>query len=112
MADVRLSVENASVNGLAESYTSVNSSDTYIFNNDGRIIVRVDNQDASDETVTITTPRTLAGGLTIEDPTVTVGSSSQKIIGPFPPGIYNEGQDVNLSFSNGTSTTVAVVKVA
>lgn len=112
MADVRLTVERATVSGLAESYTSVNSSDTYIFNNDGRVIIRVDNQDTSDETVTITTPRTLTGGLTVEDPTVTVGSSSQKIIGPFPPGIYNDGQDVSVSFSNGTSTTVAVVKVA
>lgn len=110
MAEVRLSVEKATYDGLSPTANSVNSTDTYVFANDGRVVLRVINGDTSDETVTFTTDREVSG-LTIEDPTVTVSASSNKWIGPFSPGVFNNGQDVDLAFSNGTSTTVEVVKV-
>jgi hypothetical protein len=110
MADVRLTVEDVSINGLDASYTSVNSSDTYLIQNTGSLIVHVKNEDTSSETVTVPTPKTI-NGLTVQDPTVTVSASGDKFIGPFPVGLYNNGQDMSLTFSNGTSTSVAVLKI-
>jgi hypothetical protein len=110
MAEVRLTVEKSTYSGLDPSQTAVNSTDTYVFANDGRVVLRVDNGDTSSETVTFTTDREI-NGLTIEDPTVTVPAGEFRFIGPFAPGVFNNGQDVDLAFSNGTSTNVEVIKV-
>lgn len=111
MAEVRLSVENVTRQGLEASYTSINSTDDYLIQNDGRVLIHVKNTDAAVETVTLTTGRTI-NGLTIQDPTVSVTASSEFFIGPFAPGVYNDGQDLKIGFSNGTATTVAVLRVS
>ena len=111
MADVRLSVENVSRQGLNAAYTSVNSTDNYLVNNDGYVILHVKNTDAAAETVTLTTARTI-NGLTIQDPTVNVPAGEDRFIGPFAPGVYNDNQDLQVGFSNGTATTVAVLRVS
>ncbi len=110
MADVRLTVQDSSFNGLDATYTSINSSDTYLVQNTGSIIVHVDNTDSASEAVTIPTPKTIKG-LALEDRTVTVPASEKRFIGPFPVGLFNDGQDLSITFSNGTSTSVAVIKV-
>ncbi len=110
MADIRLAIQDVSREGVAATYSGVTTTDTYLINNDGRVILHVKNAGTGAETVTLKTGKTYLG-LAIEDPTVTVGASSDKFIGPFETEVFNDGQDMKISFSVGTSVTVAALKV-
>ncbi len=87
------------------------------FKNSGREFVLVVNGGgANPVVVTIPTPQTISG-LTIQDPTVSVAIGAEKIIGPFPPSIYNNpagGTDPNevyLEYDQVTLVTVSVFRV-
>ena len=81
------------------------------FSNDGRIILQVGNGGGSPITVTIQTPGTV-DDLAVSDRTVTVGDGDTKLIGPFPPGIYNQSDGmVYVDFSAVTDVTVAALRV-
>lgn len=111
MADERLSVENVTRTGLSATYNSIGSSDTYLVNNDGRVVLHFKNTDSSDETITVQTPKQVSG-LDVEELTATIPSSSGDVfLGPFPPGTFNAAGDVKFTASNGTATECAVLKV-
>lgn len=83
------------------------TADTYIFANDGNIILYIDNDQAGgDLTITVVTPNTI-DGLAIADLTAVVSQGDVNILGPFPPANYNNASGV-LQFSGD----VASVKVA
>lgn len=74
------------------------------FANDGRTVLLVHNT-GSNTTVTIT-PQKLIGGLTIQPVSKVVGSSSDVVIGPFDPTIFNTAAGAAvLTYSGGTATT-------
>jgi len=87
------------------------SADGNKFTNDGRIILRVFNDNGSAITVTVQTPG-MVDGLSIADRTVSVANGDTKYIGPFPPGIYNQSDGmVYVDFSAVTDVTVAALRV-
>ncbi len=109
-----LTVENTGVGGNSLTPTFVAAAvggDTFV--NDGRSMLYVKNGDVSPMTVTITTPAELRGGIGVEDPPTTVPATSEEIIGPFDPTIFNapDGSGVAVGYSTDTSVTVAVIRL-
>jgi hypothetical protein len=60
--------------------------------------------------VTIQTPGTV-DGLAIADRTVSIGTSSERMIGPFPPSYYNQADGaVYIDFDVVTGATIAAIR--
>lgn len=85
------------------------------FTNSGQEVFVVKNGGGAPITVTVVTPATV-DGLAVTDLTASVAAGATRMIGPFPPGIYNDtgaaGGIVSVTYSGVTTVTVAVVKVA
>lgn len=119
MADNRLTSESVSRSGLAATYHSagagagqLNVTDTYLVNNDGRVILHFKKSGAGACVVSIDTPHTVDGDLAVPPRTVTVPASTGDVfIGPFPTGIYNTGHDLRFTLDNITGLTCAVLRV-
>ena len=113
MADVRLTPQVLTTSGITPSYTGSHStSDTYLVRNNGRCYVHIKKSGAGDCDATFETPGNV-GGNAIADLVVTVpATTGDKMIGPFPPNIYNDSVgDVNITFSEITGLTIAVVEM-
>jgi len=113
MADVRLTPQTLVPTGITPSYTgSLSTSNTYQVRNTGRCLLHFKKAAAVDCTVTITTPKTV-GGLALAEQTVTVpASTGDKMIGPFPPSIYNNSiGDLEFTLSDIDGLSVAVVEM-
>lgn len=115
MADITLTIlaVGRSNNGLTPAFTSVNATDVYFAQNDGRLLLHVKNANAGAGTVTVQTPNTVdsQATLAITDLTATVpANTGDKMIGPFPPTIYNNvnGQ-IRVTFSLASGMTVAAI---
>lgn len=87
--------------------------DTFV--NTGVELVVFKNASVGSITVTIATPGTV-DGLAIADRTIAVGAGETRLVGPFPPGIYNDtfisGGVVAMTYSGVTTFTVTVIKPA
>lgn len=95
---------------VGDAVAAATLGDTFV--NTGRELLFIANGDVSDMTLTIVTPVTL-GGQAVADRTVTIPAGESRLIGPFPPGVYNNAAGgVDLTYSAVTDLTVYVVKVA
>lgn len=114
MADVRLTPQKITRTGITPSYTgSLSTSDTYLVRNDGKVFLHFKKTGAGDCTVTIQTPKKV-DGLDVSERTVTVpATTGDKMIGVFPPLVYNDfgSQDLKFTLSEITGLTVAVLQV-
>lgn len=113
MADVRLSPQTLADTGIIPAYTgSLATTNTYKVRNDGRTFLHVKKSGAGDCNVTIQTPKTVNGLAVAEQIVAVVATTGDKMIGPFPPSVYNDGLgDVNFTLSEITGLTVAVVSL-
>lgn len=83
--------------------------DTFV--NDGRIILYFKNTNAGDRTISIFTGGTI-NGLAIADVTLTISQDEEKIIGPFPMRVFNNGSGlVQLAYTADTGLTVRAIRV-
>lgn len=122
MADNRLTVEKVVRTGLAATYAvagagagQLNVTDTYLVNNDGKVILHFKKSGAGTCTVTILVPTTSdVDGLVVPDRTITVpATTGDRFIGPFPPEVYNDAvHDVRFTLSEITGLTCAVLRVS
>lgn len=81
------------------------------FLNDGRTILYVKNVNAASRTVTIVTSPTIAG-LAIADVAVVVAENEEKLIGPFDPRYFNDGNGfVQVTYSSEVGVTVRPIQV-
>lgn len=113
MADVTISLQKIVPTGLTPAFTgSLLTTNTYKVRNNGNVVVQVKKSGAGDCTVTINTPGTV-GGLAIAEQTVTVvATTGDKMIGPFPPSVYNDSSgDLNITFSEITGLTMAAFEI-
>lgn len=113
MADITITPQQMAASGITPSYTgSLSTSNTYYVKNNSHMFLHFKKSAAVDCTVTITTPPTV-GGLAVADRTVTVpASTGDKMIGPFPPSIYNDSSNrVSFTLSNIDGLTVAAVEM-
>ena len=96
--------------GLEQTYAAAHV-DGNKFTNDGRMFLHVKNGAGAPITVTIQTPGTV-GDLAIADQAVTVTNGEERMIGPFPPNIYNQADRmVYVDYSSVTTITVAVLQL-
>jgi hypothetical protein len=106
-----LTVQDIARTGLTPSFTSAGSAGNAV-PNDGHTFVEIKNTSGSAATVTLDIPGTV-DGQAVTDRTVTVGATTgDKMIGPFPPSIYNQDDGtVLLSFSHVTSLSIAAFRL-
>lgn len=113
MADITLTVQRLLPTGITPSYTgSLSTSNTYYVRNSGRTFLHFKKSAAVNAVVTIATPATV-GGLAVAEQAVTVvATTGDKMIGPFPPRIYNDGDgDLVFTLSDVDGLTVAAVEM-
>lgn len=80
------------------------------FVNTGREFFYADNGNGADWDITFVTQQTV-GGLAVADKVVTVPAGESMLIGPFPKGLYNDGNaKVQVTYEGVTSLLVAVVR--
>jgi hypothetical protein len=110
MARTALTVQQISRAGLTPTYGAANV-DGHSFPNGGdREFLHV-KTGGTGCTVTVQTPNTV-DGLAIADRTYVIGTSSERMIGPFPRANYNQGaEEVYVDFSSVTTVTIAAVRV-
>lgn len=108
MAD--LTVQSISRTGLEPTYAAATGGgDAFV--NDGRTFFHIKNGDVSDKTVTFVTQKTVLA-LAVADLAVVVTASEDRMVGPFPTGVFNDGnKKVSVTYSAVTSVTVAAIKL-
>lgn len=111
MARTALSREDVARSGLAATYTSA-IADGHQFANDGRTFIHVKNTSGGTVDVTVQTPGTVHG-LAVEELVVTVPATTGDVmIGPFPPGVFNQPSDspyVYVDYESTSGVTIAVL---
>lgn len=84
------------------------------FTNYGSEVVVFRNESVGAITVTFATPVTV-DGLAVDNLAVVVGAGERRLVGPFPPGMYNDnlvaGGIVAMTYSGVTTFFVNVIKV-
>jgi hypothetical protein len=96
--------------GVVPSYGAANA-DGNAFVNDGRTMIHVKNGGGAPITATFLTPGNVAG-LAIADQVVTVTNGTEKMIGPFEPGLFNQSDGkVYVDWSGVSSVTAGVMRV-
>ncbi|MDF1778742.1 MAG: hypothetical protein P1V13_22190 [Rhizobiaceae bacterium] len=112
MARAALTVQEISRLGIEPSYAAAEG-DGNSFNNTGSEFLHIKNG-ASDCVVTVQTPRTV-DGQAVTPRTVTVTASEERMIGPFPPGIFNQagalGDVVYVDYDDESNVTVGVFRI-
>lgn len=107
-------VEQATIAGLAATFNAANAGgDEFV--NDGQTFIYVKNG-ATDVNVTVNSQVTSdeeCPGQAAADKVITVGSSSEKVIGPFNQAGYNDANGkVQLTYDDVSNVTIAVVTLA
>ena len=104
-----LTVQNATIAGLAPSYGAVSSSDT--FPNDGRTVIYVKNGGGSPDTVAIDSLEACNQG-SDHDGGGSVTNGAEKVFGPFDMTRFNNSNgQVTVTNSFTTSVTCAVLRL-
>jgi hypothetical protein len=98
--------------GLEATYEAIDDANGNQFQNDGRMFVHVVNATGDDGTVTIDTPNTV-DGLPIGNRDVVVTDGEERMIGPFPPNLYNDAnRRVQLTYTvAGAGMTIALLRL-
>lgn len=108
MARTALTTQRITRDGLTPSYAAANV-DGHGLPNGGTELLHVKTT-TNACTVTIQTPG-MVDGQAIADRAVVIGTSSERLIGPFPARIYNQPSgEVYLDFSAVTGVTVAALQ--
>jgi len=107
-----LTVEDASdVDGVTPTFTSAAGGGDQALN-DGKTMFYVKNGNVSPITVTFATTGKVQG-LDIADTTLAVAASSEAAISGLDPGIHNDSNGmVQITYSEVTSVTIAVLRAA
>lgn len=110
-----LTVQDIVQAGVVPSATAAASSQT--FANDGNVVLLVTNTDASPHSITLTATTTSfaisgIGTLTVGDVVVAVTNGTTRVIGPFPPAVYNSTSGtVAITWSATTGMAVSVLRL-
>lgn len=110
MARTSLAVQQISRSGLTPAYTAANALGHAVQNDGERTFIHVKTVGTAC-VVTIQTPGTV-DGLAVADRTISIGTNSERMIGPFPRGNYNQGsEEVYVDFDVVTAVTCAAVRI-
>jgi hypothetical protein len=110
MARATLTPQQIVRTGLLHTFAAVDAGNGNEFANDGFCFLYVKNGSGGSINVTIPTQVTV-DNLAVADQVVAVGAGANKLIGPFPPSLYNVGGKAQVDWSAGTDVTVAVLRL-
>lgn len=118
MPRTELSVQDIVRTGLTPSFEAAETDGEAIDNSSHKVFIHVKNTNAASITVDIITPGTI-DGMAIPDKQVTVpATTGDKMIGPFPAGLYDQNDTtlgiakaVHIDFSAVTDVTIAAIKL-
>lgn len=112
MPRAALSVQTIERTGLEPAYVAAEA-DGNSFINTGREFLHVKNTTTAC-VVTVKTARTV-DGQAVTDRTVTVPENEDRMIGPFPPSLYNQrgaaGDVVYVDYDDESNVTVAALRL-
>jgi hypothetical protein len=109
MARTALTVQQVTRAGLTPTYSAANV-DGHSIPNGGKECLHIKTTSNACN-VTFQTPGSV-DGQAIADRVVALGTSTERIIGPFPPTMYNQGaEEVFVDFSAVTGVTVAAIRL-
>lgn len=112
MARAALTVQEVVRAGLEPAYVAAQA-DGNSWNNTGREVLHVKNG-ATDVVVTVQCPRAI-DGQAVTARTVTVPATEERLIGPFPPALFNQqgsiGDEVYVDYDDVSNVTVGVFRV-
>jgi len=96
--------------GLEPTYQAADSGGELIPNSDGRSLLHIKNSGAATRTVTFTSTK-VVNGLALADQAVSVPAGEDRIVGPFPQDVFNNGSSqVAVSYDNEADLTIAALK--
>jgi hypothetical protein len=105
-----LTVQQIARTGIVPSYAAANALGNSI-PNDGQVFVHIKNGAGAPINVTVLVPA-LVDSMAITARVVAVANGSEKMIGPFPPGIFNQPDGkVYVDYSSETTITVAAIRL-
>lgn len=109
MARTALAVQQIGRAGITPAYTPANADGHAVRNVGAGEFIHV-KTGATGCTVTAITPGSV-NGLAIADSPVVIGADSERMIGPFPPSLFNQdGGDVHIDFSQVATVTCAAFR--
>jgi hypothetical protein len=110
MARTALNPQQVTRAGLTPSYTAANGSGGHAMPNSGLGEFIYVKTTTNPVVVTVDTPGTV-DGLAIGNKTYNIGTSSERMIGPFPPNVYNQADgSVYIDFDVVTGASIAAIR--
>lgn len=108
MSNVAVTVDQIVPGGVKPTVnSSLSVSDNYQLQNDGKMFLHIDNGGGGASVVTIVSQKVDAG-LALADRIVSVPAGEERMIGPFPPAIFNDANGlVNVTFDVITSVALS-----
>jgi hypothetical protein len=111
MAQETLTVQDAARTGAELNEQSVTAADGFKFQNDGRTVMIITEQNSAACDVTVT-PTLTVDGLTPSSRVVEVGAGKTYVLGPWPPEQYNDSDGyLEVTIEADQADAVALVRV-
>lgn len=112
MSQTLLTRQQSSLTDAAVTYNAVDGSNGNTFANNGNTLALIKNGGGSPITATFSSVPDQFGRT--GDVAVTVAAGAERVVGPFPVALFNQTSggnagNVNVSFSSGTSVTMALI---
>lgn len=114
MADIDIAPQDVDRTGLNPTYMgSLSGGDTYQVLNDGRTVIYF-KKGSGGAAVNISFDiAQRVDGQTVADRTVRLPNNQERVVGPFPPGIYNNDDgEVEFTVSNVTNLSIAALRIS
>lgn len=112
MADVIVAPTKITAAGQSESFTAMNTSDTFKVRNNGRVLLHFKKSGAGDANVTLITPKQV-GGFAVADQVIVVPATTGDVmVAPTNKDVFNDANaDVSFTADEATGLTVAAVRI-
>lgn len=91
------------------------AADGHKVKNNGSVVIEYENSNVAALVLTIQTPGSVLGQLAIADLAVSCDQDEVKLIGPFPPGTFNQGDDeiyIDYDVTNYADQKIRVYQIA
>lgn len=108
MARQALAVQEATRSGLTPAYTAAHV-DGFAVPNSGKEMIHVKSGGTGATVTFVTTPT--VDGQAVADRSVVMGTNTERMLGPFPPNIYNQADGTMwIDFSSITTMTIGAFR--
>ena len=112
MATVVITPTRITEKGVAESFQSMSTADTYKVRNDGRVLIHFKKTGAGAANVTIVTPKTVAGFALADQVVIVPATTGDVMSAPINEDVFNDASgDISFSTDDAVGLTVAALRI-